>query len=308
VAATALPPLSALFCNEIGGPDARAAGGEIMSRKVFLTVTILAFLLSFAATFAQERPKRTYTKADFINIDGGNLSDRIERAFRQFKSSNQGDSVWLAYHFQAREGSYIGPFAGSVYYDDGIRLERKDDTSEAAIFLLTDATGSAPKITRVKTLSLKEDFVFEDRQVYWLGNADANQSLNQLTNLMRSDSESKELARGAMRAISCHDSPRAVTILKDFAKQEQNIDLQRSAVSYLSRIKTGESVDVLISMYDEAQTDSIKEEIITGLSRSKERKAADKLLKIAQTDTNPKMRQRAIRRISTANSTGVFIN
>lgn len=279
-----------------------------MSRKVFLTATILAFLSSFAVTLAQEKPKRIYTKADFINVDGGNLSDRIERAFRQFKSSNQGDSVWLAYHFPAREGSYIGPFAGTIYYDDGIKLERKDDPSQAAIFLLTDASGSSPKITRVKTLSLKEDFVFEDRQVYWLGNADTNQSLNQLTNLMRSDSESKELTRGAMRAISCHDNPRAVTILKDYAKQESNVDLQRSAVSYLSRIKTGESVDVLISLYDEAQTDLLKEEIITGLSRSKDRKAADKLLKIAQGDSNPKMRQRAIRKLSTANSSAIYIN
>lgn len=279
-----------------------------MSRKVFLPVTIMAFLLSFAVIFAQEKPRRVYTKADFINIDGGNLTDRIERAFRQFKSSNQGDSVWLAYHFPAREGSYIGPFAGTIYYDDGIRLERKDDPSQAAIFLLTDAGGSTPKITRVKTLSLNEDFVFEDRQVYWLGNADANQSLNQLTNLMSSDGESKELTRGAMRAISCHDNPRAVTILKDYAKQESNVDLQRSAVSYLSRIKTGESVDVLISLYDDAQTDLLKEEIITGLSRSKERKAADKLLKIAQNDSDPKMRQRAIRRLSTANSSVIRIN
>lgn len=279
-----------------------------MSRKVLLIVTSLAVLLSFAATFAQEKNKRIYTRADFINVDGGNLSDRIARAFRQFRSSNQGDSVWLAYHFQAREGSHIGPFAGTVYYDDGIKLERKDDPSQAAIFLLTDASGSAPKITRVKTLSLNEDFVFEDRRVYWLGNADANQSLDQLTNLMRADSENKELARGAMRAISSHDSPRAITILRDFARQGSNIDLQRSAVSYLSRIKTGESVDVLISLYDESQAEMLKEEIIAGLSRSNERKAADKLLKIAQNDSDPKMRQRAIRRLSAANSSAVWIN
>ncbi len=279
-----------------------------MSRKVLLIVSVLAFLLSFAATYAQDKPKRTYTKAEFVNVDGSNLTDKIERAFRQFKSSGQGDSVWIAYHFPAREGSYIGPFAGTVYYDDGIRLERKDDVTQAAVFLLTDASGSSPNVKRVKTISLKEDFVFEDRMVYWLGNADANQSLTQLTNLMRAGNESKELARGVMRAISCHDNPRAISILKDFARQSSNLDLQRSAVSYLSRIKTGESVDVLISLYDEAQADSLKEEIITGLSRSKDRKAADKLLKIAQNDSDPKMRQRAIRRISTANSSGIWIN
>ena len=64
-----------------------------MSRKVILILAVIAFLLSFAATFAQDKPKRTYTKAEFVNVDGGNLTDRIERAFRQFKSSGQGDSV-----------------------------------------------------------------------------------------------------------------------------------------------------------------------------------------------------------------------
>lgn len=276
-----------------------------MSRKSILLFAAIAFLLSVVATFAQDKPKRTYTKAEFVNIDGGNLTDRIERAFRQFKSSNQGDSVWLAFHFPAREGSYIGPFAGTVYYDDGIKLERKDDQSQAAVFLLTDASSSSPKVIRVKTISLKEDFVFEDRMVYWLGNADATQSLNYLATLAKQgkdDKESKELARGAMRAIGCHDSSRAVSLLKELATLESIQDLQRSAVSNLSRFKTAEGADALISLYDSAKDESVKDEIIAGLSRSTERKATDKLLAIAQNDPDPKMRQRAIRRLSTANA------
>lgn len=287
-----------------------------MSRKVLLIVTVLAFLLSFAATYAQDKPKRTYTKAEFINVDGGNLTDKIERAGRQYKSSKPsdlGDTVWIAFHFPAREGSYIGPFSGTVYYDDGIRLERKDDVSQAAVFLLADTGGSSPVIKRVKTLSLKEDFVFEDRMVYWLGNADANQSLNYLAGLARQankdDKSGLELARGALRAIGCHDNSRAVSTLKEFAVQDSNIELQRSAVSNLSRFRTAEGTDALISLYDNAKDDAVKDEIISGLSRSKERRAADKLLNIAQNDPNPKMRRSAVRRISTANSSsGIWIN
>ncbi|MBP6824546.1 MAG: HEAT repeat domain-containing protein [Acidobacteria bacterium] len=282
-----------------------------MSRKVILILSVMAFLFSFAATFAQDKPKRTYTKAEFVNIEGGNLTDRIERAFRQFKSSGQGDSLWIAYHFPAREGSYIGPFAGTIYYDDGIRLERKDDTSQAAVFLMTDASGSSANVKRVKTISLKEDFVFEDRMVYWLGNADANQSLAYLSSLARQgkeDKESKELARGAMRAIGSHDSSRAVSLLKEFATQESNQELQRSAVSNLARFKTPEGVEVLISLFDSVKDETVKDEIIAGLSRSSERRAADKLLNIAQNDPSPKMRQRAIRRLSAANSRVFQIN
>lgn len=286
-----------------------------MSRKVLFIVTVLAFLLSFAATYAQDKPKRTYTKNDFVNVDGGNLTDKIERAFRQYKSSkqnDQGDSVWIAYHFAAREGSYIGPFSGTVYYDDGIKLERKDDPSQAAVFLLADTSSSALTIKRVKTLSLKEDFVFEDRMVYWLGNVDTNQSLSYLSGLAKQgkdDQNSKELARGALRAIGSHDSSRAVSMLKEFATQESNVELQRSAVSNLSRFRTAEGTDALISLYDNAKDDAVKEEIISGLSRSKERRAADKLLNIAQNDSNPKMRRSAVRRLSTANSSsGIWIN
>lgn len=279
-----------------------------MSRKVILILSVMAFLFSFAATFAQDKPKRTYTKAEFVNIEGGNLTDRIERAFRQFKSSGQGDSLWIAYHFPAREGSYIGPFAGTIYYDDGIRLERKDDTSQAAVFLMTDASGSSANVKRVKTISLKEDFVFEDRMVYWLGNADANQSLAYLSSLARQGKEDKELARGAMRAIGSHDSSRAVSLLKEFATQESNQELQRSAVSNLARFKTPEGVEVLISLFDSVKDEAVKDEIIAGLSRSSERRAADKLLNIAQNDPSPKMRQRAIRRLSAANSRVFQIN
>lgn len=289
-----------------------------MSRKIFLAVMAIAFLLSFAATYAQDKPKRTYTKNDFVNVDGGNLTDKIERAFRQYKSSkqnDQGDSVWIAYHFAAREGSYIGPFSGTVYYDDGIKLERKDDPSQAAVFLLADTSSSALTIKRVKTLSLKEDFVFEDRMVYWLGNADTNQSLSYLSALAKqgkddkAEKESRELARGALRAIGSHDSSRAVSMLKEFATQESNVELQRSAVSNLSRFRTAEGTDALISLYDNAKDDAVKEEIISGLSRSKERRAADKLLNIAQNDSNPKMRRSAVRRLSTANSSsGIWIN
>jgi hypothetical protein len=257
-------------------------------------------LLAIGATgFAQDQTKRNYTRADFINIDGGGLSERVERAFKQFKNSNRGDSVWIAYHFPAREGVSIGPFSGMIYYDDGIKLERREDPASAAIFLLTDATGSQPKFTSVKTLNLSEPFVFENRPVYWLGNADASQSIGLLENIMSAGKENKEGARGALRAIAAHNSPRAIPLLKEAAAKETNIDLRRSAVSNLARVKTPESLDALIELYDSSSEEPLKEDIIGGIARDDSRKAVDKLTSIAKNDPSPKMRQRAIRRLST---------
>ena len=259
-------------------------------RKVSM---IIALSLSFAVTFAQDQ--RNYTRADFINVEGSNLNDKIDRAAKQFKAAKQGDTVWLAYHFPAREDARVGMFSGTVYRDsDGIRLERGEDTTQIAVFLLTDASGSQPKFIRIKTLNLSEPFVFENRPVYWLGNIDANQSIAAL--------------ESAMRAISVHDSPRSISFLKEVAAKDSDVELQRSAVSNLARVKTQEGLNALIELYDGATNDALKEEIIGGIARNESRKAVDKLQSIAKNDADPKMRQRAIRRLSTARGPGFWIN
>ncbi len=277
-------------------------------RKIYYLFAFIGLLILYGSVSAQERARRTFTRADFINVEGGSLSERVDRAFKQFKSSNQGDSVWIAYHFPARDGVSYGPFTGMVHYDDGIRLERRDDPSQAAVFLLTDATGSQPKFKSVKTLSMSEPYVFENRPVYWLGNVDSGQSITLLEGTMRAEKENNDLAKGAMRAIAVHNDTRVVPLLKEIAAKETNIDLQRSAASNLARVKTPDSLDALIELYDNATVDSLKEEVIGGISRNDTRKATDKLLAIAKNDPNPKMRQRAIRRLSTQRGTGIWVN
>src|SRR5215813_5167946 len=199
-------------------------------RKVLM---IIALSLAFAVTFAQDQ--RNYTRADFINVEGSNLNDKIDRAVKQFKAAKQGDTVWLAYHFPAREDARVGMFSGTVYRDsDGIKLERGEDTTQIAVFLLTEASGSQPKFTRVATLNLSEPFVFENRPVYWLGNIDASQSMAAIESAMRAGEQSRDLARGALRAIAAHDSPRSISLLKDVAAKDSDIEIQRSAVTNLS--------------------------------------------------------------------------
>lgn len=277
-----------------------------MSRKILFTISFALIICNNA--FAQQQTKRTYTKSDFINVDGGSLKERVERAFKQFKDSNQGDSVWIAYHFSPRGGVSYGPFSGMIYHDDGIRLERRDDPASAAVFLLTDATGSQPKFTKVKMLNLSEPYTFENRPVYWLGNADSSQSITFLESLMSVDKENKELVRCSLRAISLHESPRVIPLLKEFATKESNVELQRAALSNIARLKTQESLDTLIELYDSSKVDSIKEEIINGLARDDSRKASEKLLSIAKNDPDPKMRQRAVRNISRQRGAGVWVN
>jgi hypothetical protein len=273
-----------------------------------MLLALFWLLIASNSVLAQDQAVRTYTRADFINVDGGSLNDRIERAVKQFKGSNAGETFWIAYHFPALDGVSFGPFAGSVYYDDGIKLEQRDDPSSAAVFLLTDATGSDAKFKSVKTLSMSERYVFENRPVYWLGNVDGGQSVSFLEQTMRADQGNINLARGVLRALAVHDNPGVVSLLKETAAKETNIDLQRSAVSNLARIRTSESLDALIDLYEKSTVVSLKEEIISGMGRDDTRKATDKLLTIARNDPNPKLRQRAIRRLSSKRGTGIWFN
>lgn len=274
-------------------------------RRVSILLIIVA--MAFALAFAQDQ--RSYTRADFINVDGSSLNDKIDRAVKQFKSSRQGDTVWLAYHFPPRENSRVGMFSGTIYRDsDGIKLERGEDITQIAVFLLTDTSGSQPKITRVKTLNLSEPYVFENRLVYWLGNVDARESVAALEGAMRADAQNRELARGALRALAIHNSPRSIALLKEVAAKDSDIEIQRSAISNLSRVRTDDGLNALIELYDNAASDTLKEEIIAGIARNESRKAMDKLQAIARNDANPKMRQQAIRRLSTIRGPGVWIN
>lgn len=279
-----------------------------MTRKLFFALVAALVTLGYAATQAQDKPKREYTKADFINVGGGSLNDKLDRAVKQFKAARQGETVWLAYHFPARAGTSYGPFTGMIYYDEGIKLERKDDPASAAIFLLADVSASSTKFSKIRTLDLREPYVFEDRQVYWLGEVDANQSLAQLESILRADKENKDLARSGLRAIATHDSSRAIALLKEYATNDARVDVQRSAIANLARVKTAESLATLIELYDKTASNELKEEIIGGLGRSDDRQASDKLLSIARNDPDPKMRQRAVRRLSSVRGNVVWSN
>jgi hypothetical protein len=259
----------------------------------------MQFFLIIAITLsAWAQEPRRYTKADFINVDGGAFGERAERAFEQCKKSSTGDGCWIAYHFPAREGVSFGPFTGMIYIEDGIRLERKENPATTAVFLLVDATAARLKITRIKTLDLGEPYVFEKRSVYWLGNATADDSFKLLETTMNGEQENRDLARGALRAIAVHDAPRVIPFLQEIAGKADRPDLAAAAIANLARIRNDQSADALIDLYQRVNTDNLKEEVIKGLGRSSNRKAGEKLQSIAKDDPNPKLRQHAVRRLS----------
>jgi HEAT repeat protein len=160
--------------------------------------------------------------------------------------------------------------------------------------------------------------------------------LDKLTSIAKSDSENLEVRTEAIRRIASFRGDAVVDRLFDIynslgdrnvkagilqqvssrgtredyvlqrltaiAKKETDASLQSDAVRRISDRTISDNsegaINALIDLYDTTTNDSVKEEVIKGLGRSKNRKAVNKLLSIAEKDTNPKMRQLAVRRLS----------
>jgi HEAT repeat protein len=273
-----------------------------MLRQIIYVGLLLTLFVSL--TTAQTTTTRTYTRADFVNVDGSSLNDKLDRAIQQFKAARQGDSFWVAYHPPVRSNANYGMQNWTYSDGDGIRLERRDDPAGAAVFLLADLSTGKTVYTRVKTLNINEPYQFESRPVYWLGNVDAAQSLAQLETLLRanqSDTSEKSIVRSIVRAISYHDHPRVVALLEEVVQKEQSFELQRSAIGSLGSIGTKESLDVLDKLFNNTSP-TLKKEIVRAYryagDRANERRVLDRLTTLAKSNESLDIRTEAVRRIA----------
>jgi hypothetical protein len=280
-----------------------------MFRHLLLAAVLTnAFAHEPAPLSAQQKESvKEYTRADFINVEGANLNDKLTRAVAQCRAAKLSESCWLAWHFPVREKTRAGEFHGFYYRDDdGIKLERREDSKQTAVFLLADLKDSQTVYKRVKTLNLGEPYVFEKHPVYWLGDIEANQSIAQLDTLQRAaNAELKDdvtRARAALRAIGYHDSPRVFSLLKD-ASKATNAEIRSTALSSLGNLRLAEADAILIELFDQSADEAFKEEVIRRLGSSESRQALDKLQAIAQRDASARLRKAAVRQLSrTANA------
>ncbi len=276
-----------------------------MFRHLLLAAALTNALFTAPASKAQNKPAvKEYTRADFINVEGANLNDKLARAVAQCRAAKLSESCWLAWHFPVRENARAGEFHGFYYRDDdGIKLERREDPKQTAVFLLADITASSTNFKRVKTLNLGEPYVFEKHPVYWLGDIEVNQSIAQLDTLQREANSDAARARGALRAIGSHDSPRALSLLKD-ASKSTNAEIRGTALSSLGNLKLAEADVALIELFEQSTDETFKDEVIRRLGYSETRQALEKLQAIAQRDASARLRKTAVRQLTRTAAAG----
>lgn len=91
------------------------------------------------------------------------------------------------------------------------------------------------------------------------------------------------------------DNSKAIAKLTSIVKSEQNEDLRNRAIRYLGAVKGDDGANNLIQIYDSLQDQKAKLYVIQSLGHNKSRKAVDKLIQIAKNDSDPAVRQSAVR-------------
>ncbi len=91
------------------------------------------------------------------------------------------------------------------------------------------------------------------------------------------------------------DNSKAIAKLLQIARTEKDETLRSRALGQLAKVKGDEGANHLIAIYDSLQDPKEKQTVIRYLGYNKSRKAADKLIQIAKNDTDPAVRQSAIR-------------
>jgi HEAT repeat protein len=165
--------------------------------------------------------------------------------------------------------------------------------------------------------------------VYWLGQIGGEQAF--LADIVRSDTEDKQLRRQAARAIGesrdrnalatlqglyeavkdtevrrsivggasdNQDQDGAFAFLIKVATNEPDKDVRRTAVRQLGHFERESAVDELMKIYGRDNDVDIRRAVIQSLSETKSAKGQARLMEIARNDANLDLRRHAVRRIS----------
>ncbi|HEV2763357.1 MAG TPA: HEAT repeat domain-containing protein [Pyrinomonadaceae bacterium] len=170
---------------------------------------------------------------------------------------------------------------------------------QAAIALLGRHGGPAAIPSLVSLARNDADEAIRVQAISALGQTDQDNVLDTLRELaMGPEFKDNGVVDMALHAIVENDSPRAVTIMGDLARNARTVEARRHAIYLLATRRKGEDVvDQLFRVYDADQSLEIRKQVIEGLGNRVSQRAHDKLVEIARSAPNVELRKQAIRTI-----------
>ena len=239
---------------------------------------------------------------DFVQVAGPDLQSRFESAIERGGNAS-GETFWVAYQFPLEDGVRIGGRDGSFDIDRGSQTiyrsqdgivwipEEGEPTQRAGLFLLARKSDGA--IRRVRVLDLEENYEIRDREVYWLGLAGADESVDLLARVA-AGGQNRNVS-GLMMVMGLHDTERATERLIEIARGSAPRDVRKDAVFWLGQEVSQRAGDALRDMVMEEGPDTeIQKQAVFAISRRDDEESIPLLIDVAADHPNVSVRKQAI--------------
>lgn len=249
-------------------------------------------------------------RVHFLDKEDASLANKMDRATQEFKKTGKGDSYFTGYAFLSRHEFQQGTLEdGSKPYlitvDEG-RIKRRraydsksgetisaDEGNEVVgLVLLHKIAGRTSEIKDVELIDLDNTYEFNDLSIYWLGQAENDDSFRYLSDAFGSGEE--KLRRDLLVIISSHTHPGVYDFLHGVALGDYETRVRENAIFWLGTYKDERSLKDLREIYDRVDEPKLKKQVVFAYQMSDARDAVKELIRIAKTEQDQKLRKEAI--------------
>lgn len=263
-------------------------------RRIFFALTSLLIVIGMTAGIAVAQRDK------FINVEGSDLRAKIEAAVKRARSGSQSSPFWVAYSFDVRPGvavdAQLNEFRGTTSDFSGTTISmgtssgRMVETRNLGVFMLYEANGNS--ITRVEIYNLDRPREYSGYQVYWLGRAGNEESLNHLKGLVETN-QSSRVAEHSILAIGLHDDHRVPVLLKELFRNHKAEKVRSSAIFWLGQIG-GEQAFLADVARDEQESVEVRKNAVFAIGVSKDANALATLKSLYGSISNREVRRHTI--------------
>jgi hypothetical protein len=240
--------------------------------------------------------QQVYSPANFTQVPGSSLKARYDSAVAQGQRGSD-ETFWVAYRFPVRPGLRINTLDNNVMISsatssDGIEWVSDDTTPQrvAMFFLIAKRDGVLQK---TRLINLNDNFRIHDRKVFWLGEPNADESLDVLSRLMTGSPQG--VGSSLAHYMTLHDSPNATDYLIKIARSTTvPTEVRTSAITRLGREASRKVAEDLNALTLDSDS-QVQRQAVVAMSRRSDDEAVPALIRIAKEHPNSAVRSEAIR-------------
>jgi HEAT repeat protein len=238
--------------------------GVFEMRKHYLIVTAILLLSSVCTGAAQDSSSVAAQNSSFVNVNGTSLKDRQEAAAAAARARSKQARFWTAYSFDVRSGfAYQADGAakgrdGGTYTGPAARGSGAE-TGNLAVFSLHEPDGRSVVSVGLQNLDRQNDY--GGLTVYWLGRAGTEESLGYLRGLLEAGPANRA-SESAAQAVAMHDGPLAGRVLTDLIRNSTAAGVKLKAVQWLSLIGEGRHFFLELVRNDQEDTEVRKQAVL----------------------------------------------